>query len=252
MGWILKLLDQIQKRWYLKLYQVSVSTHLAMGDVAMTLKAPFSESFYRIEACYSQWNCPRGRPQNLSNENSASVQVMIGCRKATSHYLSQWWPRFKSPYSVINPEWVPSDKCFVLWILSCKLFYTSMMSSVSIPNCFIPFIGILGSGAVSRWSVQIMNYHLFRGRIELLLSSSWWRHQMVAVNSPHKGQWRGALMFSLIWAWINGWVNNREAGDLRRHRAHYDVLVMSCQNVPWWRNDFSIIYICHHFVCNTL
>ena len=46
------------------------------------------------------------------------------------------------------------------------------------------------------------------------------------VNSTHKGQWRGALMFSLIFAWINGWVNNREAGDLRRHRAHYDVTVM--------------------------
>ena len=37
------------------------------------------------------------------------------------------------------------------------------------------------------------------------------------VNSRHKGQWRGALMFSLICAWINGGVNNREAGDLRRH-----------------------------------
>ena len=47
------------------------------------------------------------------------------------------------------------------------------------------------------------------------------------LNSPHKGQWRGALMFSLICAWINGWVNNREAGDLRRHGAHYDVIVMS-------------------------
>ena len=41
---------------------------------------------------------------------------------------------------------------------------------------------------------------------------------------PHKGQWRGALMFSLIW--INDWVNNREAGDLRRHRSHYYVNVM--------------------------
>ena len=47
------------------------------------------------------------------------------------------------------------------------------------------------------------------------------------VNSPHKGQWRGALMFSLICVWINGWVNNREAGDLRRYRAHYDVTVMN-------------------------
>ena len=46
------------------------------------------------------------------------------------------------------------------------------------------------------------------------------------VNSPHKGQWREALMFSLIWAWMNCWVNNREVGDLRRHRAHYDVTVM--------------------------
>ena len=48
----------------------------------------------------------------------------------------------------------------------------------------------------------------------------------VPVNSPHKGQWRGALMFSLICVWINGWVNKREAGDLRRHRGHHDVIVM--------------------------
>ena len=46
------------------------------------------------------------------------------------------------------------------------------------------------------------------------------------VNYPHKGQWRGTAMFSLICAWINGWVNNHKAGDLRRHRAHYDVNVM--------------------------
>ena len=46
------------------------------------------------------------------------------------------------------------------------------------------------------------------------------------VNSPHKDQWRRALMFSLICARIDGWVNNREAGDLRRHQAHCDVIVM--------------------------
>ena len=48
-----------------------------------------------------------------------------------------------------------------------------------------------------------------------------------SVNSPHKGQWRGALICSLICAWIKCWVNNREAGDMRRHRAYYDVIVMS-------------------------
>ena len=50
--------------------------------------------------------------------------------------------------------------------------------------------------------------------------------QWSPVNFPYQGQWRGALMFSLIYAWINDWVNNREAGDLRRQHGHYDVIVM--------------------------
>ena len=53
-----------------------------------------------------------------------------------------------------------------------------------------------------------------------------WGIHRSPVNSPHKGQWRGALMFTLICARINGWVNNREAGDLRRYPAHCDVIVM--------------------------
>ena len=43
------------------------------------------------------------------------------------------------------------------------------------------------------------------------------------VNSPHKGQWRGTFMFSLICAWTNAWVNIRDAGNMWRHRAHYGV-----------------------------
>ena len=54
------------------------------------------------------------------------------------------------------------------------------------------------------------------------------------VNSPHKGQWHGALMFSLICVWINGWANNCESGDLRCHRTHHDVIVMSNYNVVQW------------------
>ena len=37
---------------------------------------------------------------------------------------------------------------------------------------------------------------------------------------------RGALVFSLICAWINDGVNNSDAGDLSRRRVHYDVTVM--------------------------
>ena len=31
--------------------------------------------------------------------------------------------------------------------------------------------------------------------------------------------------------WLNGCVNNREAGDLRRYCAHYDVIVMICRDM---------------------
>ena len=65
------------------------------------------------------------------------------------------------------------------------------------------------------------------------------------VNSPHnKGHWRGNLMLSLICAKRNDWVNNRHAGDLRRHRGHYDVTVIMNfntlllkQNSPDLAND---------------
>ena len=45
-------------------------------------------------------------------------------------------------------------------------------------------------------------------------------------NSTHKGQWHGALIFSLIYAWTNVWINTRDAGDFRRHRIYYDATAM--------------------------
>ena len=60
------------------------------------------------------------------------------------------------------------------------------------------------------------------------------------VNSPYKGQWRGALMFSLICAWTNSWVNNHDACDLRCHHTHYDVTVMGIILGQFgWRTDRS-------------
>ena len=61
------------------------------------------------------------------------------------------------------------------------------------------------------------------------------------LNSTHKDQWRGALPFSLICAWINGWVNNRESGDLRRHLAHYDATVMKTHD---WMSALSETRLC--------
>ena len=70
----------------------------------------------------------------------------------------------------------------------------------------------------------------------------WWRHQWkthsallarcvgnspVTGEFPHKSQWRGALIFPLICTRTNGWVYNRDTGDLRRYHAHYGVTVMT-------------------------
>ena len=84
-------------------------------------------------------------------------------------------------------------------------------------------------------------------------NSTWWRHPMetfsaflaiCAGNSPVPDQWRGALMFSLIRARISGWVNNGEAGDLRRYRVHCDVIVM---NILCFHHEFKPVwvYLCH-------
>ena len=63
------------------------------------------------------------------------------------------------------------------------------------------------------------------------------------VNYPQKGQWRGALMCSLISARINGWVNNREAGDSKRHRDHYDVIIMKYAYCGLMRSSMSLYMI---------
>ena len=78
--------------------------------------------------------------------------------------------------------------------------------------------------------------------------SSWWRHQMetffvllalckgnppVTSGFPLQSLWRGALMISLICTWTNSWANNRDAGDLRRHCAHYGAAVMTASLFPF-------------------
>ena len=89
----------------------------------------------------------------------------------------------------------------------------------------------------------------------------WWYHQTETFSAllallqgihrwPYIGQWRRALMFSLIYAWTNGWINNPYAGDLRRHRAHCDVIVMINEKFfvailmglfsePYWHQVFT-------------
>ena len=73
----------------------------------------------------------------LTNDQSTLVQVMAWCRQATSHYLSQCWPRSLSPSDVTRPQWV---KCFynnliiwitrmllILWLTNCDLLFQTFL-----------------------------------------------------------------------------------------------------------------------------
>ena len=81
------------------------------------------------------------------------------------------------------------------------------------------------------WKIWIIAYPL-----EMFVSYFFIHHTMVhmdlenIIGHDDVIKWKlftfTALMFSLICVWINSWVNNRKAGDLRRYRAHYDVIVM--------------------------
>ena len=90
----------------------------------------------------------------------------------------------------------------------------------------------------SNGNIFCINGHLCRE-----LSGHRWIPQSL-VNSPHKGQWCRALMFSLICAWINHWEYNREADDLRCHHARYDVIIMEISSVilksiVWFATTYS-------------
>ena len=58
----------------------------------------------------------------------------------------------------------------------------------------------------------------------------------------HKGQWRGAWIFSLICVWMNGWENNRETGDLRRYRANYDIIVKEHDILTMYNIFWAMLY----------
>ena len=90
---------------------------------------------------------------------------------------------------------------------------------------------------------------------------SWWRHQMEhfsALLALCAGIHRwipltkasDAERWCFLWSasWISGWVNNREAGDLRHHRNHYDVIAMAYFYFghKLWRN---IYHIPHCWLC---
>ena len=62
---------------------------------------------------------------DFTDDKSPLVQVMAWCRQATSHYLSQWWPRFMLPYGVSRPQWV--NRIPFMFLFLCGLTYSTCM-----------------------------------------------------------------------------------------------------------------------------
>ena len=155
---------------------------------------------------------------------------MAWCCQATSYYLNQCCPRSLSPDGVTRPQWV-NDTAW--WCYNVVNFFQN-------PQKRHPIARPLGRGmGCLFWVLPIIWYIFWFSDCCTVCHDDVikWKHfprywlfvqgiHRSLVNSPHKGQWDWALMFSLICARINGWVNNHDGGELRRHRAHYDVNLM--------------------------
>ena len=126
------------------------------------------------------------------------------------------------------PTWVPhwTDRTQVGWCWPHGPCYLVWVWSIIHKERCCCNIYVLGLHSI--WSARRKSDTSGRDKPAV---GAWWRHQMetfaalLAIfvgNSPvtGEGQWRGALMFSLICTRINDWVNTHEAGDLRRLWRH--------------------------------
>ena len=132
----------------------------------------------------------------------------------------------ESPSSWSKDKWVNQVMNDTLYLVCIPKSMSghSLISVVAKTGNFLWFIQYFNDDII-KWT-HFPHYWPFVRRI----------HQSL-VDSPQKGQWRGALMCSLICAWPNGWANKQDAGDLRCHRIHYDVTVMNHPNpLLCWMN----------------
>ena len=141
--------------------------------------------------------------------------------------MKPWFDCHLRPWTIFTHSGVASSSCHLTQI--CKQFCLYIIStvpcSILCTNCFAGTISENACWIFLQSMMTLSNGNICR--VTGLLCGEFTGPRWI----PHtNGQWRGALMFSLICVWMNDWVNTREAGDLRRHRAHYDVIIMSAKD----------------------
>ena len=121
-------------------------------------------------------------------------------------------------YTIVYAEFLPSLALMgKQWIACLCVLEMRMAKCIPIILWFCCWSFFPWWRQVETFSALLVLWELITGPLGIRRSS---------VNSPHKGQWRGALMFSLICAWTNDWANHRDPGDLKSQCIHYDVTVM--------------------------
>ena len=155
---------------------------------------------------------------------SALLAIFAGNSAVTGQWRGHW--RSQRPVTRLTNGWVNNRDIGDLRRHRAHYDVTVMLDGkISIESWTILFYS-------AYWLCSCMHVMMCWDHVSCMMTSSngnIFRVTGLLCNSPrkgHEGQWRWALMSSLICAWTTGWVNNRDIGDLRRHHAYYDVTVI--------------------------
>ena len=148
--------------------------------------------------------------QKTFDDKSTLVEVMAECCQATSHYLSQCNKLFTHT-CMTRPA-----KC-VLPLRATSMSISSITKGLYLPSKPDNEFQFTPHQLIMEIAFMITSSNENISRVTGLFCRESTGPRWIP---RHKGQWRRALMFSLIWTWTKGWVNNRDTSDLRCHHAH--------------------------------
>ena len=166
---------------------------------------------------------------------------MINLVDARCDILSQVASIFHELGTAFNINFLASSQCMICIGTEGKLVTHALIYFYKVHKKYHDHID--GDGQVSNTGFIVVHDDVIK-----------WKHFRVTghlcggihqslVNSPHKSQWRRALMFSFDLCLKKGLINNQNDGDLRCHWAHYDITVMHGLNegniTPWNPANFS-------------
>ena len=132
-------------------------------------------------------------------------------------YLGGYYPSCKASIIVTreNAKWYLSHNISILFtVIFTAVRVRDIVNKKTHVAYNIRISNSISPDDVIKWKHFPRNWSFVRGIHRWLM------------DSPHKGQGHGALKFPLVCAWTNARANNRKAGDLRSHRAHYNFTVM--------------------------